>query len=321
MPIDISIVIPTLNRSKTLKRVIEALIDQTYPKDKYEIVIVDDGCTDDTAEMVRGVLQYARTINLSIVYIHQDASKRGPAGANNLGIKTAKGEYILMMNDDVIADRNLVKQHVETQNFASLRQNNPQSKYGIIVQGRVINTSSLEDLGKKHDGYSGGYSNLSFGYFTTWNCSLRKNTLIEAGLFDEDFRDLCWEDVEFGFRLRRLGVKQIDNKNAFGYHFRHVFNLDQIEWVRTKSINMGKNGMIYYRKHPILEVKISTESFWLPMAVHGFISIIVKKIGKQKIINYFKKLKAKKKDKLLAFLVGLAGKYWYWSGVKAGKLI
>jgi len=309
---DISVVIPTYNRKDILKRTLEALLDQTYPKDKYEIIVVDDGSTEDIKGMIEG---------FPVVYLRQSPDKKGPAAANNLGIRNAKGEYILLLNNDVIADRHLIEEHMKDHVRADgrLPQQDTASYLGIIVQGRVINTSSMEDLTKGHKGYSGGYSNISFGYFTTWNLSVKKQLLIDAGLFDEDFRHLCWEDVEFGFRLRRMGIKQINNKNAFGYHFRHEFFMKDIDKVKDKSVKMGGNAMIYYRKHPIFEVKISTESFWLPMMMQGVFTFFIGLIGRKRIYNYMFKLEKQKKYRLLAFLVGLAGKYWYWTGVKGAS--
>ncbi len=307
---DISVVIPTFNRKDILKRTLEALLDQTYPKDKYEIIVVDDGSSEDIKRMIedlragRGKDRFETGPN--ITYLRQASDKKGPAAANNLGIKKALGEYILLLNNDVIADRCLIEEHMMS------HRRHPDS----IVQGRVINTSSLEDLKQEHKGYSGGYSNISFGYFTTWNLSIKKDILTKAGLFDEDFRHLCWEDVEFGFRLRKMKVRQVNNKNAFGHHFKHEFFVRDIGKVKEKSFNMGSNAMIYYRKHPCLEVKISTESFWLPMAIHGILSFFVRAVGNKRLYGLMKGLEDNKNYRLLAFVVGLSGKYWYWSGVK-----
>ncbi len=295
---DISVVIPTFNRKDILKRTLEALLDQTYPKDKYEIIVVDDGSSED----IKGMIEDLRP---DITYLRQSSDKKGPAAANNLGIKNASGDYILLLNNDVIADRRLIEEHMMS------HQRHPDS----IVQGRVINTSSLEDLKQEHKGYSGGYSNISFGYFTTWNLSIKKDILTKAGLFDEDFRHLCWEDVEFGFRLRKMKVRQVNNKNAFGYHFKHEFFVRDIGKVKEKSLNMGGNAMIYYRKHPCLEVKISTESFWLPMMMRFILTYIISMIGRKRIYDYMLGLEKRNKHRMLAFLVGLAGKYWYLSGV------
>ena len=313
---DISVVIPTYNRKDILLRTIKGLFEQTYPKDRFEIIIVDDGSTEDIKGMIDDFVRAIHELPQpapNIKYMRQSSDKKGPAAANNLGIKNASGEYILLLNNDVIADPHLIEEHMKAHSL--LATGNKRRAAGSIVQGRVINTSSLEDLKQGHKGYSGGYSNISFGYFTTWNLSVKKQLLIDAGLFDEDFRDLCWEDVEFGFRLRKMGIKQKNNKNAFGYHFRHEFFMKDIGKVKEKSIKMGKNAMIYYRKHPCLEVKISTESFWLPMMMRFILTYIISMIGRKRIYDYMLGLEKRNKHRMLAFLVGLAGKYWYLSGV------
>lgn len=302
---DISVVIPTVNREKILRRVIEGLIKQTYPADRFEVVIVDDNSTDGTQDTVKEL----RQIHNNIRYIKQLPGKKGPAAANNLGIKNAAGDFIFFINDDVIPDMHMLEEHMKYHN-----------KYqNITVQGKVINTSSLDELGKRHDGYSGGYGKLSFGYFTTWNCSIRKELLIKAGMFDEDFINLCWEDVELGLRLRKLGIRQKYNGKAFGYHYRSEFSMKQLGRVREKSINMGKNAMIYYKKHPNLEVKISTQSFWLPYTLHGIIKFAIYIAGKERLVDWLNSLEKKGRKRLLGFFIDLSGWYWYITGVKAVK--
>ncbi len=302
---DISVVIPTVNREKILRRVIEGLIKQTYPADRFEVVIVDDNSTDGTQDTVKEL----RQIHNNIRYIKQLPGKKGPAAANNLGIKNAAGDFIFFINDDVIPDMHMLEEHMKYHN-----------KYqNITVQGKVINTSSLDELGKRHDGYSGGYGKLSFGYFTTWNCSIGKELLIKAGMFDEDFINLCWEDVELGLRLRKLGIRQKYNGKAFGYHYRSEFSMKQLGRVREKSINMGKNAMIYYKKHPNLEVKISTQSFWLPYTLHGIIKFAIYIAGKERLVDWLNSLEKKGRKRLLGFFIDFSGWYWYITGVKAAK--
>ncbi len=315
---DISVVIPTYNRKDILIRTLRSLAEQTYPKDKYEIIVVDDGSTENIKEAVENFAGPPQDLP-KISYLRQDPSKKGPAAANNLGIKAARGKYILLMNNDVIADSHLIEEHMRGHVNDSHAKHQQSTGKDIIVQGRVINTSSMEELGKKHKGYSGGYSNFSFGYFTTWNCSISRDILIKAGLFDEDFRNLCWEDVELGYRLRKMGIKQKNNPAAFGYHFRHDFHVKDINWVKDKSLKMGANAVMYYKKQPCLEVKISTENFWLPMAIHSIISLPVKLIGGKNILRFMERLEQKGRLRLLGFMVGLAGKYWFWTGIKQAK--
>ena len=78
--IDLSVVIPTHNRKEILRRSLKALLDQTLPHESYEIVIVDDGSTDETENMVRRMVP---TSPVRIRYYYQ--SNKGPAAARNLG--------------------------------------------------------------------------------------------------------------------------------------------------------------------------------------------------------------------------------------------
>ena len=299
--LELSVVIPTYNRKEVLKKTLETLFSQTYPKGSYEIIVVDDGSTDSTEEMLKSLKSPC-----TLKYLRQAPSKKGPAAANNLGIKNASGDFILFINDDIIASPELVEEHMK---FHKKYKN-------IIVQGKVINVPSLEDLTLRHKGYACGYSDISFGYFTTWNASAPKKILIEAGLFDEDFVKLSWEDVEFGFRLRKRGIKQKSNPLALGYHYKKPFTLADLESIKGKSIEMGHNGVLYYRKHPCLEVKVSVQAFWLPFLIHSLLRWIINSIDREKILNYLKSLEERGRFRLLGFLVGLAGYYWYLTGVK-----
>ncbi|GAI47626.1 unnamed protein product, partial [marine sediment metagenome] len=106
---DISVVIPTVNREKILRRVIEGLIKQTYPAGRLEVIIVDDNSTDGTQDTMKEL----RQIHNNIRYIKQLPGKKGPAAANNLGIRNAAGDFILFINDDVIADIHMLEEHMK----------------------------------------------------------------------------------------------------------------------------------------------------------------------------------------------------------------
>ncbi|MNI22216.1 UDP-Glc:alpha-D-GlcNAc-diphosphoundecaprenol beta-1,3-glucosyltransferase WfgD [compost metagenome] len=86
---DISVIIPTHNRSNFISHAIQSVLDQTY-KD-YEIIVVDDGSTDDTRERVKAFGDRVR-------YIYQ--RNQGPSAARNTGIRNAKGKYIAFCDSD-----------------------------------------------------------------------------------------------------------------------------------------------------------------------------------------------------------------------------
>lgn len=89
MPPTISAVIPTFNRAKLLAEAVDSALQQTHPPD--EIIVVDDGSTDNTEQVVA---QYGGRLR----YIRQENS--GPAGARNHGIRVASGDFIAFLDSD-----------------------------------------------------------------------------------------------------------------------------------------------------------------------------------------------------------------------------
>jgi len=85
----VSVVIPTFNRARTIVRAVESVLQQTYRP--LELIVVDDGSTDATAEVLR-------THRDSIVYVYQDNA--GPAAARNRGIRESKGEFLAFLDSD-----------------------------------------------------------------------------------------------------------------------------------------------------------------------------------------------------------------------------
>ncbi|HKK53946.1 MAG TPA: glycosyltransferase family A protein [Patescibacteria group bacterium] len=89
----ISVIIPTYNRANFLPRAIKSVLNQTF-KD-FELIIVDDGSTDNTKEVINNYLKNDDRIK----YIYQQNSG-GPPKPKNTGIKIAKGEYIAFLDSD-----------------------------------------------------------------------------------------------------------------------------------------------------------------------------------------------------------------------------
>jgi glycosyltransferase involved in cell wall biosynthesis len=89
----VSIVIPCYNSQSTIARVLSSVIDQTYTD--YEIILVDDGSTDDTKGVIEAFF-HGKTIDHK--YIYQENS--GPSAARNRGVENSSGEYIAFLDSD-----------------------------------------------------------------------------------------------------------------------------------------------------------------------------------------------------------------------------
>ncbi|HYN22100.1 MAG TPA: glycosyltransferase family A protein, partial [Thermoanaerobaculia bacterium] len=105
MAFQFSVVIPTHNRLEVLAEVLQALeFQEAAPS--FEVVVVDDGSTDGTAEWLRG-----RTFNLPLRVLIQTNS--GPAAARNTGIAVAAGEWVAFLGDDTVPSPGWLAAHRE----------------------------------------------------------------------------------------------------------------------------------------------------------------------------------------------------------------
>ena len=97
-----SIIIPAYNVADYLENCVESILKQTY--DNYEIIIVDDGSTDETGKVADELLKQSKQINV----VHQ--SNGGASKARNTGMKRATGDYILFLDgDDFWSDSHFLK--------------------------------------------------------------------------------------------------------------------------------------------------------------------------------------------------------------------
>src|ERR1700756_5459670 len=191
----------TYNRAPLLERVLEACFEQTAGEDAYEVVLVNDGSTDETPAVIERATGRA---TCRFVVVHQANS--GLAKGRNAGIARASGERIIFIDDDVLPLPNFVEEH--------LRSHDAHPK--AIVRGGAINVESFDDLPppvwKLHN-YSGNY-------FWTTNVSVPLVTIRAIGGFNESFSEYGWEDIDVGLRLRFGGVKAVFNPKALAYHWK-----------------------------------------------------------------------------------------------------
>lgn len=188
----ISIIVPTYNTFKYLPFSIASALASEY--DNYEIIVVDDGSTDNTQELVASYLNEKR-----IKYIYQD--NKGLASARNTGIQNAKGEFLVFLDaDDLLQPKKLdvqshfLYQHPEIDIVYSNSQwfieDNPNDTHPVtfpIYEGNVIDK-------------------LVYGNFIHVNSVMaRKAKVLEVGCFDEKLKEL--EDWDLWLRMTLAGSK------------------------------------------------------------------------------------------------------------------
>ncbi|MCR5662164.1 MAG: glycosyltransferase [bacterium] len=255
MSIKISIVIPTFNRADKLKKVLPSLLNQTQPPETYEILLCDAGSTDETEELVKSL----NAPNLRFL----PGENTGRGGARNRGIREAKGEIVLFTDADIIADPNLLAEHLE---FHRRYPNN-------AVVGCEIQVKSLEEYDfcrqnpQAHARHKKTRRFLPWYYFLTGNASVKKSRLIEVGMFDEAFTGYGHEDLELGYRIIKHGMNIYYNPEAVNYHWHPVPFEEQKEKMRLA----GQSTVRFYRKHHDLRICFRMGFNPLSLGIHAIL--------------------------------------------------
>ena len=205
-PFELSVVIASHNRRQLLRRCLESLAAQTQDPNTFEVIVADDGSTDDTVEMV-GNLELPFRLRLL------QLQKAGKAVAVNAAIQASSSPLCLFTDDDVIASPDLVSEHIAAHRKGDLT--------GV---GRLVQEPPMARDWYAHafaQGFNEHYQDLVHRP-TTWadcygaNLSVRRSALIEVGGFATDLS--ATDDLELGFRLSQAGYPPQYIPRAKGIH-------------------------------------------------------------------------------------------------------
>ncbi|HZY96763.1 MAG TPA: glycosyltransferase [Candidatus Cybelea sp.] len=229
----------TYNRAAVLARVLDACFEQTVPDDAYEVVLVDDGSSDETPDIVERARVRA---NCSFTVVRQPNS--GLAKSRNAGIAPAGGEQIIFIDDDVIPLPNFVEEHLRA------HARDP----AAIVRGGAIEVENLDVLPTP----IWSIRNYSGNYFWTTNVSVPLATIRAIGGFNESFSEYGWEDIDVGLRLRERGVRAVFYPKALVYHYKPRLRANSVESLIAKSRAQARTAVRLAALHPNWRAYLAT---------------------------------------------------------------
>ncbi|PYG87852.1 glycosyltransferase involved in cell wall biosynthesis [Ruminiclostridium sufflavum DSM 19573] len=241
-----SIVINTKDRISRLHTVLKALEGQV--DNSVEVILVFDGCEDET-------LNTYSKINFSYP-ITEIVSKKnvGRSASRNLGAKKAKGEIIIFIDDDRVPCRNFVKMHIEGHKEPCILLGNRKDihmmeyKLEKMMLSQEELYSFLDDMESNatiafdsHDKLLRKllffrYNPIIWIVFYTGNVSLERESLLKAGLFDENFKGWGYEDLELGYRLYKQKIKFVKSHAAVSYHLTHEISVSNMLEEALKNL-------------------------------------------------------------------------------------
>ena len=239
----LSVVIPTYNRLPILEKCLRALEAQELeaPISAYEVVVVDDGSTDDTVAWLLGNAAAFPHVRL----VQQNHG--GPAEGRNRGVEHARGDVIVFIDSDLVVTERFLISHARRLEHTWQQRGDRL----CFTYGAVINTANFANpTSEPHK-----LNDLSWAYFATGNVAIDRDVLERSGLFDTRFRLYGWEDLELGERLRRMGVVLVRCPEAVGYHWHPPLSLDQVPRLIAVEGERAKMGLVFYRKHPTRRVR------------------------------------------------------------------
>lgn len=245
----VSIVVPTYNRCKVLKRVIKALLSLNYAT--YEIVIVNDNSTDSTLFLlakVKKLLKGCKKIKLRIITLKKTC---GPSTARNIGIKKASFDIIALLDDDCEVRPNWLKELVK-----------------ILLTRNV-------DVVKN-------------AYAVTHSCVMKKDIFKKVGYFDPRFcvgnsKYPYREDLDFELRIKKCGLKVYYYRKKLLNHLHPVPRTlkDKFRFIATVLVAHQLDVLLIKKHKDSLQLKQ-----FLPLKM-GF--LIPPTFDYLKMVGYFKR--------------------------------
>ena len=192
-----SIIIPTFRRPEPLTRCLEAIAALEFPKDRFEVIVVDDGSDDPPSSMIA-------SLDASVDAHLLCARHGGPASARNTGAQRARGRVLVFTDDDCVPTANWL---MAIDRSMAVRDE------PVAVGGRVVNVLDDDVYAAASQGvvdflyeYYGEHP-APWRFFTSNNLAVPRHEFMEIGGFDEGFELAAAEDRDFCERWRAAGFE------------------------------------------------------------------------------------------------------------------
>jgi GT2 family glycosyltransferase len=236
MPADtalpLSLIIITYNRAERLAETLRAVSAQTLPAEAFEVIVVDDGPSDAT----RQVVQYAPTDSNRTRYL--TSNRQGATLARNWGAQHARGALLVFLDDDIELGPNSLER------LAAAQTANPHS----VIIGRLLNPGQTPDL--ETGTVMGRYTQCLTGFLS-----------VAASDFEAigRFRDVTggwpdWDDVEFGYRSEQAGYVLRRCLDAWAIH--HDASAQALSNTARRYMAAAQAAARLFHTYPAIEAQL-----------------------------------------------------------------
>lgn len=230
-----SVVVPAYNAAATIASCLEGLLRQTEPRERYEVIVVDDGSTDDTAGIAG---------RFGVTVIRQ--GNRGPAAARNRGARQARGGIVLFTDADCVPEPGWIAQMARPFDDASV----------AAVKGAYRTSQRSLTARFCQAEFEERFAMLARAGTTdmvdTYAAAFRRDVFAAMDGFDESFPVANNEDTDLSYRISAAGHRMVFNQDAVVFHLRHP---DRVRTYVRQKFWRGYWRMVVYRRFPGKMVK------------------------------------------------------------------
>ncbi len=209
----VNIIIPTYNRAEKLKEGLISLNKINYPKNKYSVLVIDDGSVDNTRQIVK---DSKKKLSYKLEYYYQ--KNKGLSAARNLGIKNAKGEILVFIDDDMEFLKNWLKKLIKPLQDDQIGAVGGPSKAPdkVSLFSRCVDYCMVSSF----IGTGGMIGTTKLSVAKYWprggNMAVPKKIFDQVGLFDEKF--IPSEEIDLDRRIEKAGYELKLVTGAFVWH-------------------------------------------------------------------------------------------------------
>ncbi len=225
-----SVIVPAYNAGKTVTQCLQALTRQSIAASQYEVLVVDDGSIDNTAEIVK---------TFPVRYFHQ--ANRGPAAARNHGSREAHGEIILFTDSDCVPAHDWIAEMTRPfvdPEVVAVKGAYRTNQHSLTARFAQVEFEERFEMLKHAP---------SIDMVDTYSAAYRREVFHSVGGFDESFPVANNEDTELSYKLSRMGRKMVFNPAAVVCHLNHPATVAR--YARLK-FSRGYWRMVVYRRYP-----------------------------------------------------------------------
>jgi len=230
-----SVIVPTFQRNHLLARCLEKLSVQQMARDRYEVIVTDDGSASTAREMVSSQFPWARWVR---------GPGRGPAANRNHGVKSALGRWLAFTDDDCLPDADWLA------GFQSAAEAHPEC---ALFEGAIYADRPRRSLAELAP------INEKGGYLWSGNFAISSRLFGEIGGFDERYV-AAMEDVDLRQRLKKAGHEALFLPSARVCHPWRLRARGGDGWKRAGSYS--SDTVRYLDIHPEEEAKLNAAYFF-----------------------------------------------------------